>query len=644
MRALEKGSIKYRPDIDGLRAVAVLVVIGFHAFPKAVPGGFVGVDIFFVISGFLISSILYGAFRDPTRRPRAVIAHFYGRRVRRIFPSLIVILAVSYALGFVWLLSSAFAQLSLHIAASAGFCLNFLLSATTGYFNSDAASMPLLHLWSLGVEEQFYLAWPLVVWVVIRGNINLLRTAVFLAACSFFLNEYKATASAAADFFLPQMRFWELSIGSIAAACYPSIQKALGNEAEIDGRPAQASAIANVATFLGSALIGLGLLLITNKPNVPDVKMLLPTLGAALVISSGQATWINRRLLSLRALVWIGLISYPLYLWHWPLLSLSQTILGDDDSLAIKLSAIAAATALAWLTYLLVERPIRDGRAGALKTAVLLASMTVVGVLGFATYRERGFPNRFPPFIRAMENITYDYGKDWRAGTYFLDPTQNETAFKSDTGDFRKDRPTLYLWGDSHAASLYCGYKKYYGGDYNIVQRTATATPPLLGEDIDTLPNAQRINQYVFDSIRREKPDTVVLAANWGAHKWQDLAVTITALRGAGIRHIVVVGPLPQWVGSLPQQLLNSYARNRFGSLPFRLKSGASEGPAQVDALIGPFCRRLGVAYVSPCGILGNQDGFLVRLGDTVDTLVSFDSSHLTRAGSEYLVSHFPKE
>jgi peptidoglycan/LPS O-acetylase OafA/YrhL len=651
---MEKESIKYRPDIDGLRAMAVLFVVGFHAFPKALPGGFIGVDIFFVISGFLISSILYSAFTAPSKRGVSIIATFYGRRIRRIFPSLIVVLSACYVFGFLTLVPGAFKILSLHVSASAAFCLNFILSASTGYFDSVSANMPLLHIWSLGVEEQFYLIWPVIIWIAVQLRINLLRTAVFVAACSFFLNEYKIGSSIEGAFFLPQMRFWELSIGSITAALFPSVQAILAQKEGVGAKVPSvdtgktetvgATALANLLGFAGISLISLGLFVITTASDVPDKKSLLPTLGAALIIFAGRSAWINRKFLSLGPLVGVGLISYPLYLWHWPLLSFTSIFFADAWSSTGKLIAIAVSALLAYLTYELIERPIRNGRKNALKTSSLLTAMILVGVVGYATYRNNGFPNRFPPIIRELTNYSYEYGKYWREGTYFLDTDQNESSFKNDLDEIKPDRPTIYLWGDSHAAALYPGLKASFGAEYNIVQRTAVGAAPLLGKDIDYRPNAKRINQFVFDSIKRDMPDTVVLAANWSAYNWRGVEVTIRALRGAQIHRIVVVGPVPQWVGSLPQQLFYDFERHHSKILPIRMTTGINKDTLLVDALMGPFCQQLGAMYISPCTILRNENGFLVRLGDTADSLVCFDYGHLTKAGSEYLVSRFQSE
>jgi peptidoglycan/LPS O-acetylase OafA/YrhL len=644
-------SPKFRPHIDGLRAIAVLAVVVFHAFPGALPGGFAGVDIFFVISGYLISTILYTECAAPGASGAVVISDFYSRRVRRIFPALIVALIAAYALGLLTMLAPEFKYLSLHIVASTGFFVNFLLSREAGYFEPFATTNPLIHLWSLAVEEQFYIVWPFVVWLVARLRIGYLKPAVFLAAFSFFWNAHKSADIAESAFFLPQMRMWELLIGSITAIVLP-MAPGPGKGGPVSGTgpapagfaPATAGiGMANLLPLVGVNAIFFSLLFVANSAVTPDERTLLPTLGAALVVGSAESAWINRRLLSLRVLVWIGKISYPLYLWHWLLLSFSKLGLDDAESPWVKTTAILASVVLAWLTYVLVERPIRFGGNRPLRVAILVAAMAAVSVFGWRAYKGDGYPLRFPPVIQELSSIHYEPALEWREGTHFLLGSQNETHFPVDPGETSRDKPAMYLWGDSNAAALYPGMNKVFGTKYNIVQRTASKLPPFIEGDFAERPDGARINKFILDSIIREKPDVVVLAADWSAYEWQRVEKTVAALKAAGIGHIVLVGPVPQWEISLPHQLCRFYMRHRTEPLPVRMKTGLHQDPLLADPLMEALSERLGVEYISTCKLLENQDGYIVRLGDTVDSLVIFDAGHLTARGSIYLVSRFPK-
>jgi peptidoglycan/LPS O-acetylase OafA/YrhL len=634
---------KYRPHIDGLRAIAVLAVIVFHAFPAALPGGYVGVDIFFVISGFLISTILYSEFGAPESGGVAIIGNFYARRIRRIFPALAVVLTACLIAGYYLLFSNEYAKLGFHVLASAGFYQNLLLSRETGYFNSDPASNPLLHLWSLGVEEQFYLFWPLIIWLLVRCRIKLLPAAVFIAAFSFWWRMETRQADAAAAFFLPQMRLWELLIGAIAASLFPEIGKP--HRAESAGGSARGGAwrtfLSNSVPVLGLVAIAAGFRMLSGKSDVPFGWMLLPTMGAAFLVCSDGSAWINRRVISNPVLVWIGLISYPLYLWHWPLLSFSQLSSDEPDSLEIKLAAVACAVVLAWLTYWLIENPVRRMRSAGIQVAGLASAMTIVACLGLLVFRQGGFPARFPRIIQELANFGYDNLTPWRSGRYFIDVYRGQPDFKPDPNEIAPGRPVLFLWGDSHAAALYPGVQKVYGDRYSVVQRTVVSIPPLLPSQFHDQ-TAIDINQEIMDSIRRIHPDVVMLQGHWAAWSLPGVEPTVVALKALGIPHIVVVGPVPEWFISLPQQLSNYARRHPSAAVPTRLASGFRPEPMELDAQMADMCRRQGVTYFSPCKIFRNSDGFLIRTGDTADTLTAYDYGHLTVAGATYLASRFP--
>ncbi|MBF0299331.1 MAG: acyltransferase [Oligoflexia bacterium] len=306
---------KYRKDIDGLRAIAVLAVIGFHAFPEWIKGGFIGVDIFFVISGFLISSIIFTELDNN----KFNFMTFYSRRIRRIFPSLIIVLLAFYSLGWFTLLADEFQQLGKHILSGAGFISNFTLLREANYFDNTTDTKPLLHLWSLGIEEQFYIIWPFLLWVAWKKRFNKLLVCSSIIILSFLINIITIKIDPKISFYSPVSRFWELISGSMLA--YISINKKIS--------PANGNKfLLNTTSTLGIFLIIISISLITKENNFPGWLAIFPIIGTYLLISVDSNTFINRVILSNRTLVWIGLISYPLYLWHWPLLAFSRTISG----------------------------------------------------------------------------------------------------------------------------------------------------------------------------------------------------------------------------------------------------------------------------------------------------------------------------
>lgn len=332
----------YRPDIDGLRAIAVLSVVVFHAFPALIPGGFVGVDIFFVISGFLISKHIW----EDLSAGKFSIKTFYARRVRRIFPALSVVLLACLLMGWVILTPGEYEKLGRHVFAGALFLSNFLFWQESGYFDSAADTKPLLHLWSLGIEEQFYIAWPLFLAFFWRYNKRLGWALLGVMGISLAYSMIVVRNDVVADFYSPFTRFWELALGAYLA--YITAQKLTISAAN-----------RNHFSWLGLCLI-LGAVVITkDNYHFPGAWALLPTLGAVFLIYAGEGAWLNRNVLSHRLLVWIGLISYPLYLWHWPLLSFVRIIESETPSVGVRFLLIAASFILAWLTYKLVERPLR---------------------------------------------------------------------------------------------------------------------------------------------------------------------------------------------------------------------------------------------------------------------------------------------
>lgn len=338
-RALHAG--KYRPDIDGIRAIAVLSVVINHAFPNVLSGGFVGVDIFFVISGYLISQILLRNFEED----KFSLLTFYERRIRRIFPALVLVLYFVILFGWLCLFRPEFLALGRHVVASTLFSENFLLWSESGYFDTDSKLKPTLHLWSLAIEEQFYIFWPILMYAAFRLRINFLVVISILAFGSFAINLRDIHAGTAAAYYSPLGRSWELMIGS--ALAYLN-----------SGNLSLTNAQRNICSLVGAILIGSSLLLVGPESAFPGFWALLPTLGTALLLVSGETAWVNRKILSTSPMVWCGLISYPLYLWHWPFLSFGYIIFGNLSVAKSTLCVIAAFIA-AFLTYFLLERPIR---------------------------------------------------------------------------------------------------------------------------------------------------------------------------------------------------------------------------------------------------------------------------------------------
>lgn len=428
---IERG---YRPDIDGLRAIAVAAVVAFHFFPGRLPGGFIGVDIFFVISGFLIGGIVA---RD-LQNGQFSFGQFYARRINRIFPALLIVIAACLSFGWFALLPDEFASLAKHALASAAFVQNFALFNEAGYFDTVAELKPLLHLWSLGIEEQFYLVFPVAAWLAWRKPLVFLL--VIASALSFILSLKTVRYNETAAFFLPHLRAWELLSGCLLAYFY---------------RPPNKTA-SEACSLLGMLLLLVGVVLISRSRQFPGWWALFPVVGTLLVIYAGPAARLNK-LLSLRAMVWVGLISYPLYLWHWPILSFARIIDPARVTLPVKLPLIALSVVLAVATYMILERPFRSRNHLKAKSIGLVFASLLIAIPAFGIYRSEGLPKR--------ESIAYltSFSEDIKWPFWTNDLCLKNFDFKDRKGGWwfcvtNSLEPTTILVGNSFANALYPGF------------------------------------------------------------------------------------------------------------------------------------------------------------------------------------------
>ena len=397
---------KYRSDIDGLRAIAVLAVVTYHAFPGRLPGGFIGVDVFFVISGFLISTIIFENLESGT----FTFKEFYSRRIRRIFPALVITLLGVSIIGWFLLISEEIKSLGKHVAAGAAFLTNFIVQGEAGYFDSASEARPLLHLWSLGIEEQFYIIWPVLIWFAWKRKFNFISITLLLACVSFYFNIKEVETSPVSTFFSPHTRFWELMCGSgLAWATIYLKHSDLKLRVTIDRwlkrivfqnlREPDGNTLSNLMAIQGVALLFFGFLFFDKSTVYPGFYTFIPVLGTLFLIYAGSNSWINRALLSNKVLIWFGLISFPLYLWHWPLISFAWIVEGGVPPTIVRVSAVLLAMLLAWLTKVFIEKPFRFSKARIqLKVWGLCISLTVVGLAGLALNstsisQSRGFEN-----------------------------------------------------------------------------------------------------------------------------------------------------------------------------------------------------------------------------------------------------------
>lgn len=620
---------RYRADIDGLRAIAVLSVVGFHAFPDWVGGGFVGVDVFFVISGFLISSIIFSSLEKGAFS----FTEFYMRRIKRIFPALILVMAVCYALGWSQLLADEYKLLGKHIAAGAGFVSNlvFWQEVVAGY---NAETKLLVHLWSLGIEEQFYIVWPLLIYFSWR-RFNLLFFAIVIAAISFAINLWEVRSNVTAAFYSPASRFWELLIGSVLA--YLTLHKI----SIADRIKPRITVLRDAQSALGIVLIGCAVLMVKEDSDRTGWVALLPTLGAYLVISAGPHVWLNRVVLSHRVMVWFGLISYPLYLWHWPLLSFARIIEADVPAIEFRIAVILIAIIFAWLTYILFERPVRFGNHSKAKVIALCLLMLAVGYAGYSAYRHDGYDSRLPKILNSATALNIP--GEWREHKCFLAP-EDKPRFIDDCLD-RNKKPLIFLWGDAHAAALYPGLKTLKeAGGVGIGQFTAFSCPPLINFTSVENRFCKNINNSVLVLIKKVKPEIVLLHADWwplDGTAETALNLTVLELKKTGIPKIVLLGPVPRWKDSLKRHIFNYYKSDSLKRpLPLYMRLGLIEEVRLRDQYMRAMAERLGISYISVYETMCNGDGCLTRVGENDYDITTLDHAHLSPQASRYFVNH----
>lgn len=498
---------KYRSDIDGLRAVAVIAVLLHHLNASLLPGGFVGVDVFFVISGFLITSQVY----SEVKRNTFSLKGFYQRRINRIVPALATVLLATVIVGIFILSPVDLIRLNVSALLSLLGVSNLYIWIKYGnYFAADAGEAPLLHTWSLGIEEQFYVIWPLFIVLLYRLApryvLPILGIGVVLAVA---VSEYATGVFATAAYYLLPTRFFELMLGGVLGI-YLQQPRAVGKLA------------AHALALAGYLLIGFALLALDAKSTFPGLNALIPCLGAALLILAGSGDR-HSRLLTCRPMVFIGLISYSLYLWHWPLIAY-LTYLEIPVDLPVGALLIAVSIGLSWLSWRYVEVPFR--RAGASwdfsrvfvrRFALPASGLAAIAVLSVVF---NGFPQRFGPQVSALEAMTQNRPNEIRRGCHVTNALYSTGPDDSCRLGAKKAVLDGIMIGDSFA-NHFTGMVDLLAKPDNlsIMDYTMDSCPPIPGYNADMSPvyaaHCEKRNDRVFRLIEQNKYPYVVMAAIW---------------------------------------------------------------------------------------------------------------------------------
>lgn len=505
---MQGNRLAYRPDIDGLRALAVLAVTLFHLNKQWLPGGFVGVDIFFVISGFLITGIIY------TKGPEFSFADFYARRIRRILPAAIFVTAITLAAGSVLLMPADVKDLSGSAIASAISAANvyFWLFLDTSYFAQSSETVPLLHMWSLGVEEQFYLLWPALMIIAMKlgGKRLLVGTALMTTIASFAVSEFFVTHDPSFAYYMLPSRAGELLVGALLF---------LGMDGRCIGSgAAKASALAGLALIAGSLSV------LDEKGGFPGVSSIIPSVGAALLILGGShQSGLLAKVLSSPPARAIGFRSFSLYLWHWPVLAFYRYAYGEP-TLAGGIACVLAMAALTEITYQLVETPFRGySRAWLItKAAPIFAASAGVVLAGYFLVQGNGLWSAASSRPYLIQLNQHDFNtKSASKFPYNCQMFKNEPSYwmqdRCLVGDKSKPAEVL-LWGDSNAAH-YVGYLKAVAEHSKFAVRNIShsSCPPvrelkgLVAPSIEL--SCKEFNDRAFSESKRY--GTVIIGGAW---------------------------------------------------------------------------------------------------------------------------------
>ena len=646
LRTSSAGKSAYRPDVDGLRAIAVLAVLAFHAFPDRLPGGFVGVDVFFVLSGFLISGILL----SDLDRGQFSLRKFYARRVRRIFPALLVILAACGIFGWFALFPDEFQQLGKHIAGGAAFASNLTLWRETGYFDNAAETKPLLHLWSLGIEEQFYIAWPLLLYGARKLRWSVLTFLPLLALASFLVNVVGLDRYPTATFYSPASRAWELAIGGILAGFASKGIDLFGGPSRRALRPLQSPGSPlrrGLFSTAGLALLLLSFVRIGEGTPFPGWWALAPAIGTALVLGAGSAAWPNRFLLSSRPLVWIGLISYPLYLWHWPLLAFARIVESTTPALGIRVAALALSFGLATLTYLWVERPIRFGGRVRGKLIALSGSMVAVAVGGGFVALNQGLPWRSTVQTQAAQQRALVLEDEAQISNpckkrYGFDQTW-ELCLQGDVNA----PPTVALLGDSHGYHLVAGLTEHYrsrGGNLLYLRTRLPFWDVPAGRNDDI----QKITNQMLDiALQTPSINTVVISTKVKLHNRSPDGRQLAEALRATVERYVTAGKKVVVVRDVPRLDFQPRECIRRVAIPLSTTKSPCAMPRESferetalhDALLGSVLRQFPAVelFDAPSYLCDEKLCWAMLEGK----LLYRDRDHLSTDGSLYLGQKF---
>lgn len=599
----------HRNDIDGLRAIAVLAILGNHIGLRGLGGGYVGVDIFFVISGYLITGIIARELSHSTFS----IAEFYRRRISRIFPALFAMLAIVSIFAWLSLLPGELQRYANSVWSTALFGSNIYFYSETGYFDAASHVKPLLHTWSLGVEEQFYIIWPLLLLLIKSASKRQQMIAIFgFIIASLLFSQFLLDNHPAAAFYLLPPRAFELGLGGLLALASPFHLRKW---------------VAEILAFLGLAMLGYAVWRFFQPMAFPGFAALIPTIGTVLLIAAAPNTIIGR-LLSLRPVVFIGQISYSLYLWHWPVIVFSEIWLFLSATMSVKIAQVLLSLVLATLSWRYIEIPFRTaGRINPITRVFAIGSVAIVAacILSATFLYNHGQADRFTPSQnRIASHIDTDYEAEFRRGNCFIiepsDHFDSANCLKT-----KGKKPLILLLGDSMSAHLWPGLARYQD-TADIAQATMAGCRPNLYPQHSKRRCEQFFRNMLIGWVVRNKPDLVLLSGNWQDEDMALLENSLPFLKKIG--PVMLIGPPPQYAASLPRLMVFA-ERNDDPNLG---ENSLMPSPYAIDDQMAVAASRNSVPYISLIKLL--CDGHKCMEKSSSGEPMQFDYGHFTVAGS----------
>jgi peptidoglycan/LPS O-acetylase OafA/YrhL len=633
---MQSKTTSFRSDINGVRAIAVIAVVFYHFGVSGFSGGFTGVDIFFVISGFLMTGII---FRKIDLGVFSIVG-FYVSRAKRIIPALAALCLFLLAAGWFVLMPGEYKELGKHAASSIGFFSNFVYLNEVGYFDTSALEKWLLHTWSLSVEWQFYLAYPIIILALHRA-FGFSATRVLLAALaigSFALCVFSGVGRPGDAFYMLPARAWEMIAGGIVYL-YPVNTSTMQKK---------------VLSIIGLLIIALGALFFTKENVWPGWLTLIPVAGTVFLLYAANQTMMvtNNRVFG-----WVGEASYSIYLWHWPIVVLIGYC-GWSDKTGALAGGIAVSLAFGFFSTVAIERPLRNLRVQMPDGWYLIGYVgliLLVSAFGALAFYKNGFPGRAAvagreAFAQYFENSApgwayfkkhkipekYRYDCDfYNMDSYFSGvPTNEPRGSISPVCYTPTAKSVVMVWGDSHAQQLLYGLEHNLPHSVSLLQVTSSGCAANIPD-----PNKPGIkycdhsNTFALEVIKKVAPQVLVIAQMENHDVSNDLAALVARAKADGVKRVIVVGPVPRYTAALYKLVLRNYWFN----MPKRIKDNFASDIFLADSALKARASIAGFEYISALDVFCNSEGCITYLGEDPKTgLVTFDYGHLTSEASGF--------